>query len=153
MPMQTITIQSDKANLAQVETLLSRFCDENNIGNYFATISVAVLQAAENAIVHGNHSDPAKNVSVSYGYCNGGVFFEVSDEGEGFDADRYVDLPDTGTVGTGIFIIRSLADHVEFSRGGRSVRMEFFIRGIESSVASARAATLQKFYMPKEVQA
>ncbi|MBR1850632.1 MAG: ATP-binding protein [Bacteroidales bacterium] len=151
--MQSITIQSDTENLPQVEALLSHFCDQSRIDNYYATISVAVMQAVENAIVHGNLSQPDKQVTVCADYCPGGVCFVVSDQGQGFDHTRYTDLPQADNPGTGLFIMRSLADRVVFADGGRTVRLEFFILGIDSTRARSRSAVLQRFYATKMVDA
>ncbi len=150
--MQTLTIQSVSENLPQVEALLTHFCDENRIANYSATIAMAVLQAVQNAMQHGNGSNPDKKVNICCGYCKGGVYFEVSDQGSGFDFNSLLaaDISTPGT-GTGLFIMRSLADRLTFSNGGSTVRMEFLIRGIDSEVAGSRQATLQKFFAPRTV--
>lgn len=45
--MESFVIQSNNQGLAEIEGFLGCFCDENHIANYFATISVPVLQAVE----------------------------------------------------------------------------------------------------------
>ena len=122
-------IQSDIANLAVVEERLFHFCHECNTGNYYAAISVATLKAVENAIVHGNHQVSEKKVNIGFGTCRGGIFTEVTDQGDGFDFSHYGALPaESSDKGTGIFIIKSLADKTTYSDGGRHLRLEFMIR-------------------------
>lgn len=146
---ESFVIQSDIANLAQVEERLFHFCRLCNVGNYYSALEVATLQAVENAILHGNQSDPAKAVSLTFGTCRGGLFVEVSDQGQGFDHSQFGDLP-TGesTRGEGIFVMRSLSDRMTFSEGGRVVRMEFDVNGIDPADALQRIAVLQSHYHP-----
>lgn len=144
---ESFVIQSNTANLAVVEERLFHFCRECNIGRYYSAISVATLQAVENAIVHGNREDASKNVSVTFGYCRGGIFTEVTDEGIGFDHTRYGDLPADGEMaGEGIFVMRSLADSVTYSEGGRQVRLEFVVAGIDPAEALERVSVLRQHF-------
>lgn len=144
---ESFVIQSDIANLPQVEERVFHFCRENNVGNYYSAVSVAAIQAVENAIVHGNGSDVAKQVSVIFGNCRGGIFIEVHDEGRGFDFSRYGSLTDE-TSGQGIFIMKSLADRMTFSDEGRQVRMEFDVAGIDPADALERISALQAHFAP-----
>lgn len=144
---ETFVIQSDIANLPQVEERVFHFCRECNVGNYYSAVSVAVLQAVENAIVHGNCSDASKLVAISMGTCRGGVFVEVSDRGCGFDYAHFGSLDDE-TRGQGIFVMKSLADRVTFSDEGRQVRLEFDIAGIDPADALERASVLLAHFAP-----
>ncbi len=151
--MENIKIQSDISNLVKIEQFIDAVCDNMNIHNYFATISMAVLQAVENAIVHGNHSDAAKTVSLKYAKCKGGIAFIVEDEGKGFDWNNYSELPLEEGQGDGIFLMKTLSDSCVYSKGGRKVRLEFMIQGIDASRSLERAATLQKFFAPRQINA
>lgn len=142
-------IQSDIANLAVVEERLFHFCHECNTGNYYAAISVATLKAVENAIVHGNHQNSEKKVNIGFGTCRGGIFTEVTDQGDGFDFSHYGALPaESSDKGTGIFIIKSLADKTTYSDGGRHLRLEFMINGIDPTDALERITVLQQHFSP-----
>lgn len=144
---ESFVIQSDIANLPVVEERVFHFCREYNVGNYYSAVSVAALQAVENAIVHGNGSDASKTVTITLGTCRGGVFVEVSDQGVGFDYSRFGSLDDE-TSGQGIFIMKSLADRMTFSDGGRQVRMEFDVVGIDPADALERASVLLAHLAP-----
>ena len=142
---ESFVIQSDIANMPSVEERLFHFCRECNVVNYYSAVSVAVMQAVENAIVHGNDSDAEKQVSVTFGTCRGGIFAEVKDEGHGFDFSRFGQLPSGDqTSGEGIFIMKSLADRMTFSDGGRVVHLEFEVSGIDPADALERIAILQE---------
>lgn len=144
---EVFDIQSDIANMPLVEERLFHFCRSCNVGNYHSAVSVAAMQAVENAIVHGNGSDTSKKVELTFGTCRGGIFVEVADQGEGFPFERFGQLPtDDHASGEGIFIMKSLADKVDYSEGGRRVRLEFEVNGIDPADALERIALLQQHF-------
>lgn len=146
---ESFVIQSDIAILPEVEERLFHFCRLCNVGSYYLTLSVATLQAVENAIVHGNASDPSRQVALSFATCRGGISVEVADEGSGFDFEKYGSFPVEGSGrGEGIFVMKSLADRMTFSEGGRRVRMEFDVNGIDPADALERVARLQEHFAP-----
>ena len=147
--IETFVIQSDIANLPMIEERLFHFCRDCNVGRYYSAVSVATLQAVENAIRHGNQYDASKNVTVSYGTCRGGIFVEVTDEGLGFDYTRFGQLPADGQLsGEGIFVMKSLANSVTYSEGGRQVRLELVVEGIDPAEALERVTVLQQHFAP-----
>ena len=149
--MQSIAIQSVIENLMQVEDFLTCFCDDSHINNYFATISVPVLQAVENAIVHGNKGDACRQVRIEAGNCKGGVYFTIEDEGVGFDYQKY--CREDFVESQGIFLIKTLSDKIEYSEGGRKLRLEFEINGIDGVESLERIVKLQKFSVRKSIVA
>lgn len=145
--IETFVIQSDMANLPEVEERLFHFCRQCNVGRYYSAVSVATLQAVENAIHHGNSDDATKSVTIAFGTCRGGIYAEVADEGIGFDYTRFGQLPADGQMsGEGIFVMRSLADSVTYSEGGRQVRLEFVVEGIDPADALERVTVLQQHF-------
>lgn len=149
--METITIQSDIAQLREVEDFISNVCDEKNIHNYFATISTSVLQAVENAIIHGNKNNSSKHVTVGCGMGKEGLFVTVRDEGEGFDYQQYGVMPMGEEKGTGIFMMKCLSDRMTYSENGRCVQMEYFIEGIDKVTALERTTSLKHFFSETKV--
>ena len=141
---ESFVIQSDMVNMPEVEERLFHFCRQCNVGNYCSAVSVATMQAVENAIVHGNQGDANKRVTITLGLCRGGIYAEVADEGKGFDHEKFGTLPTNDEVhGEGIFIMKQLADKLTFSDGGRRVRLEFEVAGIDPTDALQRIAVLQ----------
>ena len=140
-------IQSNIANIPVVEERLFHFCHQCNVGSYYSAVSVATLQAVNNAIVHGNASNPSTQVALTFGTCRGGIYVEVSDQGAGFDFEQYGQLPaDDSETGTGIFVMKSLSDKLLFSDGGRRVRMEFVVAGIDPAEALERISVLSEHF-------
>jgi serine/threonine-protein kinase RsbW len=92
-------------------------------------IEAALHEALANAVIHGNHKDPGKQVDVSC-HCSmdGEVSITIRDQGEGFDVDAVPDPTDPETrllsFGRGLYLIRSLMDEVTFEDGGTVLRMQ-----------------------------
>ena len=144
---ESFVIQSDAGNMPVVEERLFHFCQECHVGDSCSAVTVAVMQAVENAIVHGDESDVTKQVTVTFTTCRGGIAVEVLDQGNGFEFERYGQLPSEASAsGEGIFVMKSLADRMSFSDGGRKVRLEFDVNGIDPADALERVALLQEHF-------
>lgn len=149
--MEKLVIQSNINNLVEVERFVSTVCDTFNVNNYAGTISMALLQAVENAIIHGNQNNPDLKVTITSELCRGGICFTVADEGRGFNYQQYGDLPLSDEQGTGIFLMKSLSDKLTFINNGSTVRMEYLINGIEATRAVERIMVLRNYHANKLV--
>lgn len=128
--VNTLVFSSEIKNVCHVETLVveavsgGSICEEN-----FGKILIALTEAVNNAILHGNRQDPKKEVQISYETGNHMVYFNVKDEGTGFNP---LDIPDPTDPenlekpnGRGVFLMQRLADHCEFLNSGSEVRLGF----------------------------
>jgi serine/threonine-protein kinase RsbW len=92
------------------------------------SVELALREALNNAVLHGNRLDPSKLVRV---YCRCELGKELSvlikDQGCGFDPAANPDPLAVENLqaehGRGILLIRSQMDEVSFGSGGREVRM------------------------------
>jgi serine/threonine-protein kinase RsbW len=138
-------------NVHQVEKFVEDICDEYNINNtYFANILVALTEAFENAIKHGNLNDPSKNVTIVFASRPEGLSFTVSDEGNGFDINQVPDPTDLNIdiskiKGRGIFLLRCLADEITFPDNGKKVEILFKISSINNELAVDRIRLLKEY--------
>ena len=127
-----IVSQPESINL--VEKLIDEIKSEYNIHEEcYGNMLVAVTEAVNNAIQHGNKYDPEKMVHISYEVDPDQIAFTVSDEGTGFD---YINLPDPTDpeniekpTGRGVFLMKHLADQIIFSENGRVVELYFKTSG------------------------
>lgn len=93
------------------------------------SIAIAVTEAVNNAILHGNRQDPAKMVYFTVQLEKDAIRFIVKDEGRGFNPDDVPNPLDPENLlkesGRGIFILKSLMDEVtyDFSKGGTEITM------------------------------
>ena len=127
-----IVSQPESINL--VEKLIDEIKSEYNIHEEcYGNMLVAVTEAVNNAIQHGNKYDPEKMVHVAYEIEPDQIAFTVTDEGTGFD---YLNLPDPTDpenlekpTGRGVFLMKHLADQIIFSENGRVVELYFKTAG------------------------
>ena len=132
-PQQTVfrvTIASDPRNIGKVEGFLKKINKSMHLDEIqLHKLMVSVTEAVNNAMIHGNKSDPGKKVILKCEKLPGWLLFIVCDEGHGFKISR-VDNPLKKKnllkeSGRGIFLMRTLMDRVEFetTREGLEVRL------------------------------
>ncbi len=126
----SLQIKSEPQSINIIEKVIDELKTEYDIHeDSYGNILVAVTEAVNNAIAHGNKYDPTKNVTVNYEVDGDRISFTVIDEGNGFD---YYNLPDPTTpenlekpAGRGVFLMKHLADQVIFSENGKMVELYF----------------------------
>jgi len=131
MESEKLNFVSTSSNIVIAEKLIDDVClkyevDEDNYGN----ILIAVTEAVNNAINHGNQQDPTKKVHLEVTYLPDRTLkFTVTDEGDGFNYSLLPDPTDPENIekisGRGVFLMKNLADSIEFSNDGKSVEMRF----------------------------
>jgi serine/threonine-protein kinase RsbW len=88
--------------------------DEENVGR----ISMAIREAAVNAVLHGNHYDPNKRITVTFENTGVALVLSVADQGKGLDPARVPNplAPENllKQSGRGIFLIKAFMDEVRF---------------------------------------
>jgi len=128
--MESITINSDVEKLRVVETLVDTLSKKLGIPDeVYGKILISTVEAVNNAILHGNKGDVSKMVTVNF-TADGNMFdVTVTDEGEGFKYNSLPDPTDPANIenlhGRGVFIMRSLADAIEYNEAGNEVKMHF----------------------------
>ena len=129
--MQRLELPSTPNSLSEVEGLVDHICEAYNLkDDYYGNILIAITEAVNNAIDHGNKRDQAKVVTIDYAEeGKGEIFFLIKDQGDGFDFDNLPDPTDPENIekpnGRGIFLMKNLADEVTFDDGGRAVNIKF----------------------------
>lgn len=130
MEQQKLRIASKCENIILVEKLIEDVCEAFNINeDNYGNILVALTEAVNNAIQHGNKSNPDKSIEIEFTPKDNSLLFIVEDEGEGFDFDNLPDPTDPSNIekpnGRGVFLMRHLADNVEYENNGRRVHLKF----------------------------
>ena len=86
-------------------------------------IGMALREALNNAVVHGNGKDASKEVRVVFQCTGEEIRISVKDEGPGFSTNGLPDPTDPmnllKTSGRGIFCIHNFMDRVDLSRASR----------------------------------
>lgn len=127
-----LEIYSKSENISLVEQLVDEVCEQNSVNeDYYGNILIAITEAVNNAIIHGNNNNPDKKIKIQVESVDPSLKFQISDEGPGFDFDNLPDPTDPENIdkpnGRGVFLMRHLADEVEFFEKGQTVELSFNI--------------------------
>jgi len=125
-----IRIESTIENLRIVENAIDEATNLIGISqDNYGKVLVSAMEAVNNAILHGNRSNPEKMVDIEISSINDQLHITVTDEGPGF---RPESVPDPTTPeniealnGRGIYLMSHLADQIQYSEKGNSVTMTF----------------------------
>jgi serine/threonine-protein kinase RsbW len=107
-------------------------------------ISMAVREAAVNAVLHGNAYDPNKKMTVAFENTGHGLVITITDQGKGLDVNS---IPDPTTPenllrqsGRGIFLMRAFMDELRIRplQPGTEVTM---IKNVGGTAANSKEAS------------
>jgi serine/threonine-protein kinase RsbW len=109
-----------------------------------AKISMAVREAAVNAVLHGNKNDPTKKVTLAFNSTGGSLVITVRDQGAGLDESRLPNplAPENllKQSGRGIFLMRSFMDEVRFrsAEPGTEITLIKYVGGSAGAKENAK---------------
>jgi len=127
---RNINIQSRIENLIKVERLVDEISSQCNLSSeIYGNVLIATLEAANNAILHGNKLDEKKDVNITFEWNKNELHLIVIDQGPGFD---YSSVPDPTSPenlekvsGRGVFLMEKLSDGIQYTDNGRRVQLTF----------------------------
>lgn len=127
---QTLKINSNTKNLRLIERLIDDVCQVYNVNeDVYGNMLIAVTEAVNNAIHHGNQDDPDKFVRIGFEADDEVLVFSIMDEGNGFDPSTLPDPTDPANLdkvsGRGVFLMSNLSDSIRFENEGRKVLLGF----------------------------
>jgi len=113
------SLSSTMESVSEVEATAEKYGAEAGLDeDERFRLTMAVREAAVNAVLHGNDYDPNKKITASFENDGKSLIISVADEGKGLDPDTLPDplAPENLLRGTGrgIFLIRSFMDEVHF---------------------------------------
>lgn len=127
--IEELSIPSNFESMPKVETLIDSVCFKMSVGESFGNVLIAVTEAVNNAILHGNKNNDSAQIFIKSAENSDSFCFSIEDEGMGFD---YTTLPDPTAPeniekenGRGIFLMKNLSDEVEFENNGKRVVIYF----------------------------
>jgi serine/threonine-protein kinase RsbW len=127
---QTLKINSNTQSLRLVERLIEDVCQIYSVNeDCYGNMLIAVTEAVNNAIVHGNKNDPDKYVRIGFESDEEQLVFSITDEGQGFDYTNLPDPTDPENIekvsGRGVFLMSNLSDFIRFEQNGAKVLLGF----------------------------
>jgi serine/threonine-protein kinase RsbW len=128
--IENLKVPSSFESINKVEALIDVVCEKLLVNeDYYGNVLIAVTEAVNNAIQHGNKESSVLTVDLFVGDKEADFCFRVEDSGKGFD---FRNLPDPTSPeniekenGRGIYLMKSLSEGVEFDDNGRSVNIYF----------------------------
>lgn len=128
--MHKLEFASQPENIAIIERLIDEIRDNNAFDDEcYGDVLIAMTEAVNNAIVHGNKLQDDKTVVVEYELQARNLYFKITDQGAGFDFENVPDPTSPENIekpnGRGVFLMRSLADACSFDDDGRIVELTF----------------------------
>lgn len=131
---EKLILPSKQSSLDLAENTIEHVRDRFIISlDKYYNILIAVTEAVNNAISHGNKYDLSKSVKFDVYASKYGIEIFVEDQGVGFNPEDIEDCTKEENLlkdsGRGIFIMQSLADEFEISNVGSGTifRMYFTI--------------------------
>lgn len=127
---QTLKINSNAQSLRLVERLVADICEVYDVNeDVYGNMLIAVTEAVNNAIVHGNKNDHDKFVKIGFEADDKQMIFSIADEGQGFNHATIPDPTDPANLdkisGRGVFLMASLSDSIRFEDNGSKVYLGF----------------------------
>jgi serine/threonine-protein kinase RsbW len=121
MSKYELSLRSERKNITQVEPFIRAIPECSSLEETtFFNMLIAVTEAVNNAIIHGNKCDPDKTASLSIMTSDSEILFTIQDEGHGFDPSSVADPRDPENLlregGRGVFLIHSLVDAVHYQQ-------------------------------------
>jgi len=145
-----LRLRSLPESINQLEGLIEEICDDYNLNhNYLGCITVSLTEAFNNALQHGNKNNPEKFILIDFQKTSTGLYFKIKDEGEGFNFKNIPDTKDDGKEkvfpGRGLFLIKTLADDVNFVGSGNELEIGFKISSINYETAVDRIKKMKEY--------
>lgn len=128
-----LVLRSEIDEILRVERFVEELNAEHRFkDDVFANILVAVTEAVNNGIIHGNHEDAQKHVILRSRMLNPFLLsITVEDQGPGFNFQAVKDPTDPDALlsehGRGVYVMRHLADSILYHGNGNIVEMRFNI--------------------------
>ena len=128
----SIEIPSLAENIRIIESFIDNAKEKYQLDDdIYGNIMIAVTEAVNNAIRHGNKGNSSKNVLISLSLEDGLIKFKIQDEGDGFNFHQLPDPTSPENIskpgGRGIFLMKHLSDEVDFTESGKVVELSFYV--------------------------
>jgi serine/threonine-protein kinase RsbW len=125
-----LNIASRVESLREVERMVDEVSTECSMSTQvYGNVLIATLEAANNAILHGNKLDENKDVKILFRWDEENLELIVTDQGKGFNFRNIPDPTAPGNVekvnGRGVFLMEKLSDKISFKENGRKVSLQF----------------------------
>lgn len=136
--IEKLVLKSNVSELNKIVSFVENLADKYYLNDsYFANMMVALTEAFKNALKHGNKNDESKKITIEFYISNSEMIFDVSDEGNGFDFQTFLNTKRDPNQ-RGIDLIYHVSDNVVFSDNGSKISISFNMAAIDSDISKKR---------------
>lgn len=130
MTKKSLELPSCVSSICELENFVNTVTRQYRIKkDKYPDILISLTEAVNNAIVHGNKKDVKKYVKIYINKTPRGLTFVISDEGNGFNPMSVPDPTAPENIeccgGRGVFLMKQLADRVNYLNNGSTVEISF----------------------------
>jgi len=141
----SFTLDSTLETVESAESTASRIATDAGFDDdEVMRIAMAVREAAVNAVLHGNRSDPNKKVSLNFERTSDELVITIRDQGCGLDVNKIPDplAPENllKSSGRGIFLIRSFMDEVTIQPSDTGTEIKL-VKHVHGNAADGKEAS------------
>ena len=129
------TLKSERKAIKEIEPLMFDLRKKIHMrDDKFYNMLIAVTEAVNNAIIHGNKCNPQKEVIISIEGKTEEIIITIKDHGGGFDPSMVADPRQPENLlkehGRGIFLMKEISDQLSFrsNKSGTIVILNFKIK-------------------------
>ena len=128
-----VVIKSVPENVSVVDDILMALAEEVVLlEQQRFNIHLALAESIQNAILHGNDSDPNKNVIIDYELYKGQLYFCISYQGSGFNMQDIADPTSAENLekegGRGVLFLKQITKHFHYCNEARAVKFTIDLR-------------------------
>jgi serine/threonine-protein kinase RsbW len=117
-----ISLQSDLSQLSELDSFLENIMQQCGIEEDFLGImSIPLMECVENAIIHGNKNNIDKKVFVEVELKQSKLLFSITDEGQGFDYNSFLQQNIEHSQKSGLLTVKMLIENLSFAKNGSQV--------------------------------
>jgi serine/threonine-protein kinase RsbW len=140
----SLRISCDKRNLKVIRDFITKFLRPYALSEIVQNqIILAVDEISANSIIHANQNNRNKHICLTISPQNGGLLFEITDQGLPFDPTKYK-KPDIGDNiaarrpgGVGIALVNFVMDKVEYSTDENGTNICRLYKKVQTSSRSS----------------
>jgi serine/threonine-protein kinase RsbW len=113
------------SSLFEIDLLLEYVIRHFRVSDVFSGIlNLALYESIKNAIVHGNKCDSDKKVVVDVRFERPKLLFSITDEGDGFDYNYFLQQPVEQLGKNGLSLLKILTTNLSFAKNGAQIFYE-----------------------------
>jgi serine/threonine-protein kinase RsbW len=117
-----MSLPSEISKLSETEMFLESLMRQFEIKeDFWGILSLPLHECVKNAIVHGNKCNKDKTVLIEVFLEQSKLLFSITDEGQGFDYNSFLQQNMEQSEHNGLFLVSLLTEDLSFAKNGSKI--------------------------------